>query len=31
MKKAYDYLIVSSGLFGSTFAYLAKKAGKNVL
>ncbi len=31
MKKAYDYLIVGSGLFGSTFAYLAKKAGKKCL
>lgn len=27
----YDYLIVGSGLFGATFAYLAKKAGKKVL
>ena len=27
----YDYLIVGSGLFGSTFAYKAKKAGKNCL
>jgi UDP-galactopyranose mutase len=27
----YDYLIVGSGLFGSTFAYEAKKRGKNVL
>jgi UDP-galactopyranose mutase len=27
----YDYLIVGSGLFGSTFAYLARKAGKKVL
>ena len=25
--KAYDYLIVGAGLFGATFAYLAKKAG----
>lgn len=24
----YDYLIVGAGLFGATFAYLAKKAGK---
>ena len=23
--KQYDYLIVGSGLFGATFAYLAKK------
>ena len=28
---AYDYLIVGSGLFGSTFAYLATKAGKKCL
>ena len=27
----YDYLIVGSGLFGSTFANLANKAGKKVL
>ena len=27
----YDYLIVGSGLFGSTFANLAKKDGKKVL
>ncbi len=27
----YDYLIVGSGLYGATFAYLAKKAGKNCL
>lgn len=26
--KHYDYLIVGSGLFGATFAYLAKKQGK---
>ncbi len=31
MKKKYDYLIVGSGLFGSTFANLAKKKGKKVL
>ena len=24
----YDYLIVGSGLYGATFNYLAKKAGK---
>lgn len=30
-KKEYDYLIVGSGLFGATFANLAKKDGKNVL
>ena len=29
--KLYDYLIVGSGLFGSTFAYRAKQAGKQVL
>lgn len=28
--KKYDYLIVGAGLFGATFAYLAKKAGKKV-
>ncbi len=27
----YDYLIVGAGLFGATFAYEAKKKGKNVL
>ena len=27
----YDYLIVGSGLYGSTFNYLAKKAGKTTL
>lgn len=27
----YDYLIVGSGLFGATFAYFAKKAGKKSL
>src|SRR5574344_2080875 len=27
----YDYLIVGSGLFGSTFAYMAKKQGKKCL
>lgn len=27
----YDYLIVGSGLYGSTFAYKAKQAGKKVL
>lgn len=33
MKKSrkYDYLIVGAGLFGSTFAYLASKAGKRCL
>lgn len=29
--KKYDYLIVGSGLFGSTFAYRAKQAGKSCL
>jgi UDP-galactopyranose mutase len=27
----YDYLIVDSGLFGSVFAYKARRAGKKVL
>lgn len=27
----YDYLIVGSGLYGATFAYCAKKAGKSVV
>ena len=31
MTKKYDYLIVGSGLFGVTFAYFAKKAGKKCL
>ena len=31
MTMKYDYLIVDSGLFGATFAYLAKKAGKKCL
>ena len=29
--KKYDYLIVGSGLYGSIFAYEAKKAGKSVI
>lgn len=29
--KYYDYLIVGSGLFGATFAYKARKAGKKCL
>ena len=29
--KQYDYLVVGSGLFGATFAYLAKKQGKKCL
>lgn len=29
--KQYDYLIVGSGLFGATFAYRAKQAGKKCL
>ena len=31
MTKQYDYLIVGSGLFGATFAYLAHKQGKRCL
>lgn len=31
MAKEYDYLIVGSGLYGSTFAYFAKKAGEKCL
>lgn len=31
MTEKYDYLIVGSGLFGATFAYFAKKAGKKCL
>lgn len=31
MTMKYDYLIVGSGLFGATFTYLAKKAGKKCL
>lgn len=31
MMKHYDYLIVGSGLYGSTFAYKAKQAGKTCL
>ena len=31
MKKEYDYLIVGAGLFGATFAYLAKKKGKRCM
>ena len=31
MRKKYDYLIVGSGLFGATFAYCAKQAGKSVV
>lgn len=30
MTMKYDYLIVGSGLFGATFAYLAKKRVRNV-
>ena len=31
MENKYDYLIVGSGLFGATFAHLAKKQGKKCL
>lgn len=31
MTKHYDYLIVGSGLFGATFAYRARQAGKTCL
>lgn len=31
MNKKYDYLIVGSGLFGATFAYRARQAGKTCL
>ena len=31
MKKTIDYLIVGSGLFGATFAYMAQKQGKKCL
>ena len=31
MNRLYDYLIVGAGLFGSTFAYRAKQAGKKCL
>jgi len=31
MSKKYDYLIVGSGLYGATFAYMAKKSGKSCL
>jgi UDP-galactopyranose mutase len=31
MKAQYDYLIVGSGLFGATFAHLAKRVGKRCL
>ena len=29
--KKYDYLIVGAGLFGSVFAWMAKKEGKTCL
>ena len=29
--KQYDYLIVGSGFFGATFAYMAHRAGKKCL
>ena len=31
MQQKYDYLIVGSGLFGATFAFLARQAGKSCL
>ncbi len=31
MKKEYDYLIVGVGLFGATFAYMARQRGKRCL
>ena len=31
MNKKYDYLIGGSGLFGETFTYCAKQAGKSCL
>lgn len=31
MRQKYYYLIVGSGLFGATFAYLARQAGKSCL
>ena len=31
MAKQYDYLIVGSGLYGSTFAYMARQQGKKCL
>lgn len=31
VNKTYDYIVVGSGLFGATFAYRAKKAGKTCL
>ena len=31
MNKEYDYLIVGAGLFGATFAHIAKKKGKRCL
>lgn len=31
MKHRYDYLIVGAGLFGATFAYIAKQQGKRCL
>lgn len=31
MNEKYDYLIVGSGLYGATFAYMAHKAGKRCL
>ena len=31
MSKKYDYIIIGSGLFGATFAYLAMQKGKTCL
>lgn len=31
MSRRYDYLVVGAGLFGATFAYKAKQAGKRCL
>ena len=31
VQKPYDYLIVGAGLFGATFAYLARQQGKRCL
>lgn len=31
MNKKYDYLIVGAGLFGATFAYLARQGGRRCM